>query len=74
MVYNQFKERPNSLNNLKRYLVSRRNVPGLNLGVCLKYFFNIIVESQSAGNLFDFNYLRILREYTPDIVCSNKIL
>jgi hypothetical protein len=31
MVYDQFKERPNSLNNLKRYLVSRRIVPGLNL-------------------------------------------
>lgn len=64
MVYDQFKERPNSLNNLKRYLVSRRIVPGLNLAVCWKHFLNIIVESQSAGNLFDLNYLRILREYS----------
>lgn len=49
-------------------------VPALNLAICWKYFLNILVESQSAGNLIDLNLLRILREYTPEVICCNSIL
>lgn len=49
-------------------------VPALNLAICWKHFLNNAVESQSAGNLFDFNYLSILREYTPEIFCCNSLL
>jgi hypothetical protein len=46
-------------------------VPALNLAICWKHF---LLKSQSAGNLIDFNYLGILREYTPKIIFCNKIL
>jgi len=49
-------------------------VPALNLAICWKHFFNIIIKSQSAGNLFDLNLLRILREYTPEIICCNSFI
>ena len=49
-------------------------VPALNLAICWKHFLNIVVESQSAGNLIDLNLLSILREYTPEIVCCKQIL
>jgi hypothetical protein len=46
-------------------------VPALILAICWKHFFNVIIESQSAGNLFDLSPLRILRDYTPSIInCS----
>jgi LAGLIDADG DNA endonuclease family protein len=46
-------------------------VPALNLAICWKHFFNVIIESQSAGNFFDLSQLRILRDYTPSIInCS----
>jgi LAGLIDADG endonuclease len=48
-------------------------VPALNLAVCWEHFL-IIVESQSAGNLLDYNLLEILREYSPEIVCCNCFL
>ena len=47
-------------------------VPALNLAICWKHFLK--VESQSAGNLIDFNLLGILREYTPEIICCNSLL
>jgi LAGLIDADG endonuclease len=43
-------------------------VPALNLAICWKHFLNIVVESQSAGNLIDLNHLWILRDYTPSII------
>ena len=49
-------------------------VPALNLAICWEHFLNILIESQSAGNLIDLNLLGILREYTPEIICSNSIL
>lgn len=56
-------------------LAGRLNiVPALNLAICWKHFLNIVVESQSAGNLIDLNHLGILREYTPEIICCNNIL
>ena len=48
--------------------------PALNLAICWKHFLNILVESQSAGNLIDLTHLGILREYTPEIICCNSIL
>jgi hypothetical protein len=45
--------------------------PALNLAICWKHLLNI---SQSAGNLIDLSQLRILREYTPEIICCNSIL
>jgi hypothetical protein len=45
--------------------------PALNLAICWKNFFYI--ESQSAENLKDLCFLGILREYTPEIVCSNCV-
>ena len=49
-------------------------MPALNLAICWKHFLNILLESQSAGNLIDLNHLGILREYTPKIICCNSIL
>lgn len=49
-------------------------VPALNLAICWKHFLNIFLESQSAGNLIDLNLFRILREYTPEIICCNSLL
>lgn len=57
-------------------------VPALNLAICWKHFMlggdsNIFIsyyaESQSAGNSIDLNHLRILREYTPEIICCNSL-
>ncbi len=48
-------------------------VPALNLAICWEHFNNIIFQSQSAGNFLDLNLLRILREYTPEIICCNSI-
>jgi len=54
-------------------LAGRLNiVPALNLAICWKHFL-FFVESQSAGNLFDFYSLRYLREYTPEIFCCNSL-
>jgi hypothetical protein len=49
-------------------------VPALNLALCWKHFLNILVDSQSAGNLIDLNLLGILREYMPEIICCNILL
>ena len=49
-------------------------VPALNLAICWKHFLNIVIESQSAGNFIGLNLFRILREYTPQIVCCNSLL
>lgn len=60
----------------KSYFVNYLNiVPALNLAVCWKHFFdfNFFVESQSAGNFIFFNIFRILREYTPEMICCNNI-
>lgn len=45
-------------------------VPALNLAISWKHF---LIESQSAGNLFDFNLIGIFREYTPEIICCNTL-
>ena len=51
-------------------------VPALNLAICWKHFLNLkfLLESQSAGNLSDYNLIGILREYTPEVVCCNNLI
>jgi Cytochrome C and Quinol oxidase polypeptide I/LAGLIDADG endonuclease len=44
-------------------------LPALNSAICWKlFYFN---ETQSAGNLLDLNLFRILRDYTPELICCN---
>ena|SRR5438128_7921435 len=47
-------------------------VPALNSAICWKLFplikFN---DTQSAGNLFDLNFIGILRDYTPELIFCN---
>lgn len=52
-------------------------LPALNSAICWKlFYFN---DTQSAGNLLDFNlwnlldfnFLRIFRDYTPELICGN---
>jgi Cytochrome C and Quinol oxidase polypeptide I/LAGLIDADG endonuclease len=46
-------------------------LPALNPAICWKmFYFN---ETQSAGNLLDLNLLRILRDYTPELICCNVL-
>jgi hypothetical protein len=49
-------------------------LPALNPAICWKLFHLInlnLNETQSAGNLLDLNLLRILRDYTPELICCN---
>jgi hypothetical protein len=39
-------------------------VPALNLAICWEYLMGL-----SAGNLFSLNFLRIFRDYTPELIC-----
>jgi len=55
-------------------LAGARIVPALNLAICWKNFLNIVIESQSAGNLVDLNQLGFFRESTPEIICCNLIM
>jgi LAGLIDADG endonuclease/Cytochrome C and Quinol oxidase polypeptide I len=41
--------------------------PAINLAISWEHFLNFKLESQSVGNLFDLNLLRIFREYTPKL-------
>jgi hypothetical protein len=45
-------------------------VPALNSAICWK-LFPLIQETQSAGNLFNLNFIGILRDYTPELICCN---
>jgi hypothetical protein len=47
-------------------------LPALNSAICWELFHLInLNETQSAGNLLDLNLLRILRDYTPELICCN---
>src|ERR1700749_4636785 len=49
-------------------------VPALNSAICWKLFPLIQIcyaETQSAGNLIIFEYIGILRDYTPELICCN---
>ena len=47
-------------------------VPALNPAICWKLFPLIKVnETQSAGNLLNLNFIGILRDYTPELICCN---
>ena len=55
-------------------LAGKLILPALNAAICWKLFHSLYanIETQSAGNLTDFNLLGILRDYTPQILCSAK--
>uniref|UniRef100_UPI00300388F7 LAGLIDADG endonuclease n=1 Tax=Cubamyces menziesii TaxID=2136021 RepID=UPI00300388F7 len=42
-------------------------LPALNSAICWKLFHLFNLETQSAGNLIDFNLIGILRDYTPEL-------
>ena len=47
-------------------------VPALNSAICWELFPLIkLNETQSAGNLFNLNFIGILRDYTPELICCN---
>jgi hypothetical protein len=47
-------------------------VPALNLAICWKLFYLLLLnETQSAGNLLDLNFIGILRDYMPELICCN---
>jgi hypothetical protein len=47
-------------------------LPALNPAICWEPFHLMnFIETQSAGNLLDFNLLRIFRDYTPELICCN---
>jgi len=50
-------------------LAGENILPALNSAICWKLFY--LNETQSAGNLLDLNLLRILRDYTPELICCN---
>ena len=51
-------------------LAGKLILPALNSAICWKLF---LIESQSAGNLFDLYLIGILRDYTPELICCNII-
>lgn len=56
-------------------LAGRIIVPALNPAICWELFSFCIEtklnETQSAGNLLDLNFIGILRDYTPELICCN---
>lgn len=53
-------------------LAGRFLVPALNPAICWELFSLISLnETQSAGNLLDLNFIGILRDYTPELICCN---
>jgi len=51
-------------------LAGKPLVPALNSAIYWE-LFPLIKETQSAGNLFDLNFIGILRDYTPELICCN---
>jgi len=53
-------------------LAGKLILPALNPAICWELFHLINSnDTQSAGNLLDLNLLRILRDYTPELICCN---
>jgi hypothetical protein len=53
-------------------LAGKLILPALNPAICWELFHLInFNDTQSAGNLLDLNLLRILRDYTPELICCN---
>ena len=53
-------------------LAGKLILPALNSAICWE-LFNLTIETQSAGNLFDLNLIGILRDYTPELICCNVL-
>ena len=45
-------------------------LPALNSAICWKQLYNSYYITQSAGNIKDLNLIWILRDYTPEFMCS----
>jgi len=53
-------------------LAGKLILPALNPAICWELFYlTQINETQSAGNLFYLNFLGLLRDYTPELICCN---
>jgi hypothetical protein len=53
-------------------LAGKLLLPALNPAICWELFnLTQVSETQSAGNLFYLNFLGILRDYTPELICCN---
>ena len=53
-------------------LAGKLILPALNSAICWELFENyILCQTQSAGNLLDLNFLGILRDYTPELICCS---
>ena len=53
-------------------LAGKLLLPALNSAICWELFhLTQVSETQSAGNLFYLNFLGILRDYTPELICCN---
>ena len=48
-------------------LAGKHILPALNSAICWKLFHLFNLETQSAGNLIDFNLIGILIDYTPEL-------
>jgi len=53
-------------------LAGKLLLPALNSAICWELFnLTQVSETQSAGNLFYLNFLGLLRDYTPELICCN---
>jgi len=53
-------------------LAGKLILPALNSAICWELFhLTSVSDTQSAGNLFYLNFLGILRDYTPELICCN---
>ena len=51
-------------------LAGKLILPALNAAICWE-LFNLFIETQSAGNLFDLNLIGIFRDYARELISSN---
>ena len=53
-------------------LAGKLILPALNSAICWELFDNYtLCQTQSAGNPLDLNFLGILRDYTPELICCS---
>lgn len=52
-------------------LAGKLILPALNLAICWKLLYYFDNLRQSAGNLLSLNFLGILRDYTPELICCS---
>lgn len=55
-------------------LAGKQTLPALNSAICWKLFNNYnytLFQTQSAGNPSNLNFMGILRDYTPELICCS---